>query len=133
MKKLFFLGCITLLFACNPKPIAKITGVINNQVEDVVIISNSLLNTNDTLSITDNSFTGSIKIEQAGIYHLKNGKYGIQLYLKPGAELNIQFDIQKLKTGEYNTTIISGEGSDESKLMNDLKSFQNIFPKPQKL
>ncbi|TLX77053.1 TlpA family protein disulfide reductase [Labilibacter sediminis] len=123
MKKLFFLGFITLLFACNPKPYVTINGVINNSVDDVIIISNSLHETSDTLTITEKKFNGTIEVKQPGFYQLENGKYGIRIYLKPGSNINLELDINKLKNADYASVVISGKGSDESKLMNDLKSF----------
>jgi len=97
MKKLFYLGFLASLFACNPKPIVNISGTILNEVENEIIVSSQLLDSKDTLKIVDGNFMGSLNVENPGMYALNNGKFGFRLYLKPGDELNIVFDVDQLK------------------------------------
>lgn len=123
MKKLFILGFVALLFACNPKPIAKVHGSVNNPTSGFITISSTLLDSSDSLMIKDGIFTGEIAIEQPGVYYLKDGNYGFTLYLKPGSDLNICFDVQQLKNGDFSHIEISGKGNQESTLMKDLKAF----------
>ncbi len=122
MNKLFFLVFIASLVACNPEPIANVTGTIQNQVADVIIVSNQLLDSNDTLKIIDGNFNGALNVETAGMYSLNNGKYGFRIFLEPGDNLVFNFDIDKLKKGTYAEIEISGEGADETLLMLDLSA-----------
>ena len=117
MKNLLILALFAGIIACNPKPIAKINGDIQNKEADVIIISNQLLKSNDTLKIVDNTFSVTLKVEQPGIYDFQHGNYGFQMYLKPGTEMQIDLDIANLKEGDYSKIAISGKGIDETKLM----------------
>ncbi len=117
MKNLLILALFAGIIACNPKPIAKINGSIQNKEVDEIIVSNQLLKSNDTLKIADSSFSATLKVDQPGIYDFRNGKYGFQVYLKPGIEIKIDLDIANLKEGDYSKIAISGKGTDETKLM----------------
>lgn len=117
MKNLLLLALFASIIACNPKPVANISGNIQNKEADVIIISNQLLKSNDTLKIVNNTFSTALKLEQPGIYDFRHGKYGFQLYLKPGTEMQIDLDITNLKEGDYSKIAISGKGTNETKLM----------------
>lgn len=138
MKNFIYLGIAVLLFACNPQPIAKISGTIQNQAADEIVISNQLLDSSDTLKITDGAFIASLTVEQAGTYYLKNGKFGFMLYLKPGADITINFDIDQLKQGNYTSLELSGKEFEESKFalsLNEkhsaiMKDFRNTLMLP---
>ncbi len=117
MKNFLILALFAGIIACNPKPIAKINGDIQNKEADVIIISNQLLKSNDTLKIVDNTFSVTLKVEQPGIYDFQHGNYGFQMYLKPGTEMQIDLDIANLKEGDYSKIAIGGKGIDETKLM----------------
>ncbi len=117
MKNFLLLALFAGIISCNPKPVANISGNIQNKEADVIIIFNQLLKSNDTLTIVDNTFSAALKVEQPGIYDFRHGKYGFQMYLKPGTEMQIDLDIANLKEGDYSKIAISGKGTDETKLM----------------
>lgn len=117
MKNHLILALFAGIIACNPKPVANIKGSIQNKEADVIIVSNQLLKSNDTLKIVDNTFSASLKVEQPGIYDFRHGKYGFQMYLKPGTQMQIDLDMAKLKEGDFSKIAISGKGTDETKLM----------------
>ncbi len=124
MKKLFYLGLMALFFACNSKPPkASISGSIQNSNAESLVISSQLWDTKDTLMLKEGKFQGDLLVKEPGIYEFSVGKYGFQMYLKPGAALTFNIDMDQLKAGAYQSIQINGEGSAETQLMFDLKSY----------
>ena len=129
MKQILCLALAATLFACNPEPIAKISGTIANEAAEQIIVTNFLRDSADTISISEGTFSASIDVAEPGMYNLSNGKYGLQLYLKPGTDITINLDIEQLKAGAYSDIVISGKGSGESAFMLALRAKSNAVMK----
>ncbi|GAB1307353.1 TlpA disulfide reductase family protein [Urechidicola sp. KH5] len=113
MKKitLLFAGIILASCATEPKDYVTLSGKIENQNSDSLVIRSRAYS--KTIAVAaDGSFKDTLKVED-GLYNLFDGSESTGIYLKNGYDLKITID-----TKEFDETIIyKGNGSDNNNFL----------------
>lgn len=86
-----------------------LNGEIKNLKETQLILKNNFWESIDTIQLTNEKFRDTLKIPN-GYYYLINGNAQIKMYLKPGMDLNLNFDTKDV----VNSTIWKGKGQKEN-------------------
>lgn len=127
MKKLFYIGLILSLVACQPtKSIdyAIISGdILNNKAKEISIYDAAF--NKKIIKIDEKGhFTDTIKINKGAYYSLLYQRTGIDIYLEPSFNLSIKTDTKNIDS----TLIFTGKGLSENTFLlgksHLLKSFQ---------
>jgi thiol-disulfide isomerase/thioredoxin len=110
MKKIWILLAVVSFFSCKEKvnkDYSIVSGKIINKVSNKITLNNSDRTFSKTITLNnDGSFADTLYIGE-GHYWLNDGKTGIPLYVKKGANLQLNFDANNFDT----TYKIVGEDS----------------------
>ncbi|TAJ09202.1 AhpC/TSA family protein [Marinilabiliaceae bacterium JC017] len=119
MKKILILGGLATLFACNQKQSITIKGKIENPASDIVTLYNPTLDKTDTLSFNqeDGTFMAEFPLEKDYFVRIINGETAVPLYIEPGNDLVLNFDVKALNENQENPATISGHGSENSSFL----------------
>lgn len=126
MKNIFFIVTVFILASCTPKNSITLTGKITNPDSDVILLDIPHDYSKDTIATLaeDGTFLCKVDIKEAHMANFINGKAYLQLYLVPGAELNIQFDGIQLKDEKLDEAELTGKKSESSNLLLNIRKIK---------
>lgn len=121
MRNLIIFGTILLLTACstgNAKKEALLTGKILNSKEPIVLLSIS--GRIDTIALNEEgSFSHTLLMDKATKTYLQSDRKRVILWMEPGTNLEVTFDINEPET----TRLFSGDTESESEYSNVIDKF----------
>ncbi len=114
---------VFVLFSCSNEKSATISGKITNPLDENVVIQINYLDRTDTIALAeDGTFSAKIEVTDEYLGTFKNGNFRLPVYLVPGASINIELDIDELKNKNSTGAKITGNGSEPTALMFELKN-----------
>ncbi|MBS2097683.1 TlpA family protein disulfide reductase [Carboxylicivirga linearis] len=124
MRLTFFILSVLLLASCSNNNTITLSGVITNPDSNVITLNIPYTQTHDTIATLaeDGTFKATIEISKPHMANLINGDAYLKLNLVPGANLNIKFDGIELKSGKAANVTITGEGSESSSLLLNMRN-----------
>ena len=124
MRLAFFFLSVLIFASCSNNSTITFSGVITNPDSNVITLNIPYSQTHDTIATIakDGSFKATIEISDPHIANLLNGDAYLKLNLVPGAKLNIKFDGTELKSGKADNVTITGDGSESSALLLNMRN-----------
>ncbi len=124
MKKFFLWSILIFLVGCSSSDKFKVTGHIGHYLKGKVLISNELTQEVDSVNVKDGIFHFQKKSKLSGFYTIKCENSGFRIFLEPGDDFKMDFDIRNIKNGDLSSISFSGDGFDNTQFMFQLYNLQ---------
>lgn len=124
---------IACLWACNPSNEVKIAGDLQNFKGNKLFFEICAQDTTISMLLdSTGTFNVQLPLDEAGYVRMVNGKAVIPLYLKPGRNVEMSLDVNKVREGDYETIKFSEGDCAETRMMFDYYQKQ-WFPETQEM
>jgi len=114
---------ILAVSSCKKKNAIFVSGKILNPADKEVLVYDKFLMKSDTIPINpDGTFSKSVSVTDEHLGLLKHGNFYIPVNLKPGSNINADFNTEDVKNGDWTKVVFSGKGSESSAFLAYLTS-----------
>jgi thiol-disulfide isomerase/thioredoxin len=101
--------------SCKKQDAILVSGIIVNSVDNEILIYDMFLMKSDTIPVnSDGTFSKSVLVSDEHLGLFKHGNFYIPVNLKPGSTINVDFNTDDVKNGDWTNVAFSGKGSETS-------------------
>jgi thiol-disulfide isomerase/thioredoxin len=114
---------ILAVSSCKKQNAIFVSGKILNPADKEVLVYDKFLMKSDTIPVNpDGTFSKIVSLSDEHLGLLKHGNFYIPVNLKPGSNINTDFNTEDVKNGDWTKVIFSGKGSESSAFLAYLTS-----------